>query len=158
MLFAYYAIQICMVGFLEETGWRGWLLRRRLETASPLCATLFVALLWGLWHAPKLLGDWRFAFAFAGAILVNSFLLTICWARLRGGIALAAIAHGSFNAPLYYFSDSFGGQYDLAAFGIAALLNGALVMIFVVLSPGWWTKRSMLTAPATSSATPRSGV
>ncbi len=39
-------------GFGEETGWRGFLQDGLQRRVSPLTATLIVALVWALWHAP----------------------------------------------------------------------------------------------------------
>src|SRR3954452_24002935 len=36
----------------EETGWRGYLLPRLQQQVSPLMATVVVAAVWALWHAP----------------------------------------------------------------------------------------------------------
>lgn len=138
MLIAYLAIHILMVALLEETGWRGWLLRNRLVGNSPLRSTLFVALVWVLWHLPKMLGDWRFALIFAVAVLANSILLTACWARLRGGIALAAIAHGSFNAPFYFFGDLSARVDAVTAFGAATIIYATFALLLVALDRTWW--------------------
>ena len=38
--------------FGEELGWRGYLLPKIGEKLSPLSATVFTGVIWGLWHAP----------------------------------------------------------------------------------------------------------
>ena len=38
--------------FGEELGWRGYLLPKIGEKLSPLSASVFTGVIWGLWHAP----------------------------------------------------------------------------------------------------------
>ena len=38
--------------FDEELGWRGYLLPKLTEKKSPLFASVFTGVIWGLWHAP----------------------------------------------------------------------------------------------------------
>lgn len=141
LLASLYGLHILMVGLLEELGWRGWLLRKKLETGTPLMATLFVALVWGLWHLPRLLsGGWTAAL-FGAAIIVNAFLLTALWGRFRGGVALAAIAHGSFNAPLFFFDDRLAGAYAVPGFACTTLAYAVLALTVIAFTFRWWRVR-----------------
>ena len=36
----------------EEAGWRGFLLPRLLKRFDPLLASVYLALIWGIWHLP----------------------------------------------------------------------------------------------------------
>ena len=133
-----FAFHVLVVGLLEELGWRGWMLRRLLTRRSPLGATLVIAPIWFAWHAPKLASDAQFALAFAVAAAANSVILTALWARLDGRTALAALAHGSFNAPLYFMADHFPQANAVGAFGIVAAVNGAIALALLVVDRRWW--------------------
>jgi membrane protease YdiL (CAAX protease family) len=47
-----FVLVLVLNGFGEETGWRGFLQDRLQRRFKPLPATLIVALVWALWHAP----------------------------------------------------------------------------------------------------------
>jgi membrane protease YdiL (CAAX protease family) len=138
LLAGLYAFQIGVVGLLEEIGWRGWLLREQMGKDSPLVATLSVAVVWGAWHLPKLLSSPTLAAALTGAVIVNSFLLTVLYSRLQGRIALAALAHGSFNAPIYFFEREVDVELSVQAFGYCVALYGVIALLIIARDPRWW--------------------
>ena len=142
VLAGYYALHIFVVGALEEIGWRGWLLRERLTGSSPIFATLTVAAIWGLWHLPKLLTSLPAAAAFAVAVIVNSFLLTAVWSRFRGRTALAAVTHGSFNAPIYFFTAQLTGADAPAAFAYTVGVYAVVALIMIAFTWMWWVTRA----------------
>lgn len=88
--------------FGEEFGWRGYL----LWELSPLGfwkASLWVGLLWGIWHAPAIFAGYNFpSFPLVGAVLMTiacisfSPLYTYLVVRAESVIA-AAFLHGVFN-------------------------------------------------------------
>lgn len=86
----------------EEPGWRGWLLPRVLERRGPLSASLFVGLVWGLWHIPLFIVG--FNPGGAAGVLFQVLLTTIVgvyltWLYLRsdGNLLLALVMHASLN-------------------------------------------------------------
>jgi uncharacterized protein len=115
-LLIFYAFHILLIGLLEEFGWRGWLLPKVVEKASPFVATLLVALVWSIWHLPKLITGGPAALIFLGALLAYCFLLAFGASLLRGGVPLAALPHGSFNAPVFFFDTQLESSLDLEAF------------------------------------------
>ena len=142
LLAGYYALHIFVVGALEEIGWRGWLLRERLARSSPMFATLTVAAIWGSWHLPKLLSSLPAAAAFAGAVIVNSFLLTAVWSRFKGRTALAALTHGSFNAPIYFLAAQLTAADAAAAFVYTVGIYAVVTLVVIVFTRGWWVTRA----------------
>jgi len=140
VLFGLFAFHILVVGLLEELGWRGWLLRWLLIARSPLVATLIIAPVWFVWHLPKLLSDGSFAAAFALGAIVNSIILTALWSRFSGRTALAAIAHGSFNAPIYFMAEQFPETDAVMACSIVVSTYGLVALVIVASNWRWWLK------------------
>lgn len=139
-LLSLFAYHVLVVGLLEELGWRGWLLRRLLLARTPLVATLIIAPVWFAWHFPKLLSDGSLAAAFALAVIVNSTILTALWSRFSGRTALAALAHGSFNAPIYFMADQFPEADAVRAFTIVVSANGVVALAIIASNWRWWLR------------------
>lgn len=139
-LLSLFVFHVLVVGLLEELGWRGWLLRRLLLARTPLVATLIIAPVWFIWHLPKLLSDASFAAAFAFAAIVNSTILTALWSRFSGRTALAALAHGSFNAPIYFMADQFPEADAVRAFSIIVSVYGLVALAIIVSNWRWWLR------------------
>jgi uncharacterized protein len=97
-------------GGLEEIGWRGVLLSKLLNEMSALKATIFVAVIWGLWHLPFwfIVGlpqyGSNFIYFMAGAFSL-SFFLTIVYVKTRS-VFVCIIFHGLENAYLSIGMDS----------------------------------------------------
>jgi membrane protease YdiL (CAAX protease family) len=140
-LLAFYAFHIIFIGLLEELGWRGWLLPKAMEKLSPFLATALVTAVWAAWHLPKLISSGPAALIFLAALLAYSFLLTFGATFLRGGVALAALAHGSFNAPVYFFDTRLASHLGLEAFGWATLCYAAIALIAIACVRRWWFAR-----------------
>ncbi|MGB3712496.1 MAG: CPBP family glutamic-type intramembrane protease [Erythrobacter sp.] len=139
-LLGLFAFHVLVVGLLEELGWRGWLLRRLLLVRTPLVATLIIAPVWFAWHLPKLLSDGTFAAVFALGAIVNSTILTALWSRFSGRTALSAIAHGSFNAPIYFMADQFPDADAVRAFSIVVSIYGLVAIAIIASNWRWWLK------------------
>lgn len=135
-----FVFHVLVVGLFEELGWRGWLLRRLLIVRTPLMATLIIAPVWFAWHLPKLLSDANFAAAFALGAIVNSTILTALWSRFAGRTTLAALAHGSFNAPIYFMADQFPEADAVRAFSIIVSAYGLVAIAIVASNWRWWLR------------------
>jgi uncharacterized protein len=88
----------------EELGWRGFALPRAQQVMSPVSATLLVALVWALWHLPRLTDPgsvqhgvpWSL---FLGQILVTSVFYT--WLVNRSeSLVPTLLLHASFNTSV----------------------------------------------------------
>lgn len=137
-LLGFFAFHIFVVGLLEELGWRAWLLSRLLQTQTPLFASFILAPIWCAWHLPKLLSDPSFAAAFALGQLAATIILTALWARYRGRTALATIAHGSFNAPIYFMAEKLPQAEAVEAFTIVVAVNAVVAIALLIAHLSWW--------------------
>ncbi len=99
-------------GGQEEPGWRGFALPRMQERWHPLKASVFLGVLWGLWHLPLFvfLNDYDNAgpgflniaamFVTFTAFYTVGLSVVLAWLvnNARGSILLAMLGHGSVNA------------------------------------------------------------
>jgi len=141
-------------GLGEEIGWRGFLVPEFFKITSYTKTSLFVGIIWALWHFPILIfADynngtpvWYGLTCFTVMVVSISFVFT--WFRLKSNsIWTAAILHGSHNlfiqaiftpltkntAHTKYFIDEFGA---------------VLPVICLITAIYFWTKRKQLTKPA----------
>ena len=86
----------------EELGWRGFALPRLLHSQSALTASVFVGLVWGLWHLPAFfingLPQNQFELpALLLACVALSVLMTWVYQHTNGSILLAILVHWLFN-------------------------------------------------------------
>jgi membrane protease YdiL (CAAX protease family) len=123
----YAAMSILCFGFGEEIGWRGWLLPRLQSRASAARASVAVALIWIVWHAPL------FAFLDSmramGPALTAGWLLNIAVATAmmtwlfnaaRGNVLPVAILHGLVDVAFL----AAGSQQVMTTVGIGLTLLG----------------------------------
>lgn len=96
---------IAINGYGEETGWRGFLLPAIEQRGrGRFVASLTVAVVWALWHAPafvinenyRALPATSLPMFFIG-LAAGSLLLTWLYHRGRNSIAVVAVWHGIFN-------------------------------------------------------------
>lgn len=99
-------MQLLIPGLGEEFGWRGFALHRLQHVATPLKATLTVALFHFFWHAPTYwLGQGMHnvpAVWAAFFLLPWSILFTWVYNRSNGSILVAVFFHATSGATLSY--------------------------------------------------------
>ena len=89
--------------FGEEIAWRGFLVKE-FKGKKFLSATLWIAVIWGFWHAPIILNGHNYPqHPVAGVFMmvVLCFLLAVMLMYFRkksGSVIVAAIMHGTINA------------------------------------------------------------
>lgn len=91
-------------GLGEETGWRGFALRRLQASHSPFTSTLLVTIAWAGWHAPMFFYVPSFM-AISPAVIPGFFLgmlsgaIVLTWLYNESGGSVLAVAlwHASFN-------------------------------------------------------------
>ncbi len=93
---------------LEEFGWRGFALPRLQERYSALTSSLFLGLLWGLWHLPLTLAYGDPVFPFLLKITAISVLITWVFNNTGGSMLLAMLCHASLNASIVPLSTEAG--------------------------------------------------
>jgi membrane protease YdiL (CAAX protease family) len=123
-------------GFGEETGWRGFLTERLLPTQGRLRATLWVALLWSLWHLPLFWLNASMA-ALVGPVLIGWLFSLVCGAFVLAQVYLVtghrilcvALWHAGFNMMV---ATEIGTGLPAAMVGTAVMVWGAIVAV------RWW--------------------
>jgi membrane protease YdiL (CAAX protease family) len=121
-----------LFGAAEELGWRGYILPRLQRRHGALLATLLLAAISILWHAPLFLAGsipWSdLAFIVAGYIV-----LTWLYNSTGGSVLLVMLSHATLNAISgEFFLQMFAGV-DAERFGwLQAALYGAVALIVVV--------------------------
>ncbi len=87
----------------EELFWRGYLFFL-VEARGFWPASLYIGVVWGLWHAPLILMGHNYPHhPFAGVLMMTAFTVmatpTLLWLRLRGkSLIPPALFHGGLNA------------------------------------------------------------
>jgi membrane protease YdiL (CAAX protease family) len=124
---------IVVNGFGEETGWRGFLTERLLPTQGRLRATLWVALLWSLWHLPLFWLNASMA-ALVGPVLIGWLFALVCGAFVLAQVYLAtghsilcvALWHAGYNMMV---ATEIGTGLPAAIAGTAVMVWGAIVAV-----------------------------
>jgi len=90
----------------EEAGWRGFLLPRLQKRFDPLLASVYLALIWGIWHLPlHMTGYYNAVFGSPwGGLLMRLFtnvplaiIFTWLYNRTQGNILVMVILHTMVN-------------------------------------------------------------
>jgi membrane protease YdiL (CAAX protease family) len=93
-------------GLGEELGWRGFMLPRLQARYSALTSSLFIGLVWGLWHGPKFLwddgGGVGTVIIFTIYTTVLAIIFTAVFNRSGGNLFVVTLLHASMNATNGY--------------------------------------------------------
>jgi membrane protease YdiL (CAAX protease family) len=124
-----------LASFGEELGWRGFLLNAFKEMKF-FKATLFIGIIWGIWHAPLILMGHNYPqhpqtgvfMMIILCVLLTTILLYIT-IKSRSVIA-ASIMHGTMNAIAGISIMAINGGNDLTA-GITGLAGFLALTIFI---------------------------
>ena len=128
----YWAANLLLFGFGEETGWRGFALPRLQKSHNAFTATFILSIFWAFWHLPLFLFVDDFmkmglggAMGWYFSILLGSVLLTWLYNSALGSILIVAIFHGTmdivFDSPVSTDLASIIGML-MTFWGIAVLL------------------------------------
>jgi uncharacterized protein len=139
---------LLVVGFAEETGWRGFAVPEMLKTRSFLSTALVIGLLWAIWHIPSMfiiesyrqMGIAIFPI-FTIGIVFGSIFLTWLYRASGGSVLMVAMWHGTYNLV----------SGTAAAHGLVAAVVTTGVMVWAVLIVvvevrKWWRARRAPTA------------
>ncbi|WNC72357.1 type II CAAX endopeptidase family protein [Thalassotalea psychrophila] len=104
-----------VVAIGEESGWRAWMLPRLQASFSPLLSSVFLGLIWGLWHFPLfVIGQYsdppEMVFAKAGACVMLGIIFTWLYNRTGGNLLMVVLLHTAMNSSprLIPFSEQMG--------------------------------------------------
>jgi membrane protease YdiL (CAAX protease family) len=130
------------VGIGEELGWRGWLLPKLIRDQKPIKATLFIFVVWAVWHVPWFFNTWQFLIPLLVLIFSLAIILTWLWHKVNGDILLIAIAHASVDFPEFFIENkSRGLGYDnhlMMAWAILSVIYAAIAIILYLSTRNWW--------------------
>lgn len=121
-------------GFGEELGWRG-LLQKELSFMGFWKSSLFIGLIWGIWHAPIIAQGYNYPqHPFIGIFMMTIWTILLSpifgYVRLKAkSVIAAAVIHGSLNATFGLSIMLVKGGNDLIISGMG--LAGFIVLVFV---------------------------
>ena len=120
----------------EELGWRGFLLAK-MAPLGMVRASIFIGLIWGVWHAPAIFMGYNYpGYPLVGALLMVWFTvgwsIIFTWLRqVAGSVLAAAFGHGLLNAvaglPLLLLQDA--NSLMRAPLGITGLVPLTLLAL-----------------------------
>ncbi len=128
-------------GFMEEFGWRGFLLPHLLKKYSPLVATIFTGLIWGgLWHGYAdyigLGGRGFYSLALIvllGPILLTAWSLILTWVYkgTSGSILMSIVVHASISSSALIFGQKYSSNaeeliWTLVSVGLALIVSSLI--------------------------------
>ena len=123
-------------GFGEETGWRGFLTERLLPTQGRMRATLWVALLWSLWHLPLFWLNASMA-ALVGPILIGWLFALLCGAFVLAQVYIAT-GHSILCVALWHAGYNMMVATEIGT-GLPAAIVGTAVMVWgFIVAMRWW--------------------
>ena len=137
-----FPLYFALFGAAEELGWRGYVLPRFQRRHGALVATMLLAALSALWHAPLFLTGsipwWDLAFLLTGYVV-----LTWLYNSTGGSVPLVMLSHATLNAVSGgFFLQMFAGP-DAERYGwlLAALYGAVALLVLVRTGPAWLSSR-----------------
>jgi uncharacterized protein len=130
------ATVVLVNGLGEETGWRGFLTERLLPRQGRARATLWVALLWSIWHLPLFWLNASMA-ALAGPVLIGWLFALVCGAFVLAQVYLAT-GHSILCVALWHAGYNMMVATEIGT-GLPAAIVGTAVMAWgVIVAVRWW--------------------
>ena len=129
------------VGIGEELGWRGWLLPKLMANQNPIKATLWVAVIWAVWHIQFFLNTWQILIPFLVFIFSVAIILTWLWHKVHGDILLIAIAHASVDSEFFIERQvhTLGyGNHVTISWAILSMIYAAIAIALYLSNRKWW--------------------
>lgn len=111
----------------EEVGWRGFLLPELCKKHSLFAGSLTAGLLWGVWHL-NFAGGLPGFLLFTASITANSVFLAWLFERSGGNLAVAVLAHFSFNLFSHLF---LWNRLGIRAYLVEMILYGFVDLLLV---------------------------
>lgn len=130
-----------VAGFMEEFGWRGFLLPHLLKKYSPFLATIFTGLIWGgLWHGYAdyigLGGRGVYSLLLIillGPILLTAWSLILTWVykRTNGSLAMSIAIHCSISSSALIFGQKYTSDGEEIIWTFVSVILALLVSGFI---------------------------
>jgi membrane protease YdiL (CAAX protease family) len=145
---AYWVANLVFYGYGEEIGWRGFALPRLQRHRSALAASMWLSLLWGLWHIPLFFFSAGLGtmppiglIGWAASIVTGSVVCTWLFNSTRGSIAVLALFHAALDI---FIGSPTGGD-------VVANVMGALVVIGAMVIPRRLGRETLSRSPKVTS-------
>ena len=149
---AVFLLQLVLFQLAEEIGFTGFLQHHWQDRYHPMKLTLYVALLWALWHLPDHFAEegWGveqliaapvvFAIGFVSLFFAR-VLLVFLYNRTGYSVLLVAIFHASFDAAISQLSDDVVPASNTARFLIFTGMIVALATAVIIATKGQLGRR-----------------
>jgi uncharacterized protein len=148
----YWVANLTFYGFGEEIGWRGFALPRLQRDRSALAASMWLALLWGLWHVPLFffsagLGTMPLIglVGWGASIVTGSVVCTWLFNSTRGSLAVLVLFHAALDI---FIGSPTGGD-------VVANVMGALVVIGALTIPRRFGRECLSKSPKVTATLAR---
>lgn len=126
--FASIILVLVLNGFGEEVGWRGYALDQLAKTYSALTPTVWVSLLWLLWHLPLFFVHRNMAEMIGPALLgwgvgllLGAFVLSWLYLTFQRSVLVCALWHTAYN---FAVATPAGGTVAPALISTVVMLAG----------------------------------
>jgi len=145
---------VSLLAFLEEIGWRAWMLPRLIKRFDLRKGVLTGAVIWALWHVPFMLSGILYVKGIPAnlMVLINPFGifgagLVISWFWIKTkSIWIVSIAHGALNNWGQYafkFMQHDAGDGRDQQVWLFAGVNGSLLLLGIILLIGIKENRTL---------------
>jgi membrane protease YdiL (CAAX protease family) len=124
-------VYFLLFGAAEELGWRGYVLPRLQRRHGALLATVLLAAISALWHAPLFLTG-SIPWSDLAFILTGYIVLTWLYNSTGGSVLLVMVSHATLNAISgEFFLQMFAGA-DAERYGwLLAALYGVVALVVI---------------------------
>ena len=150
---AFFLLQLVLLQLAEEIGFTGFLQHHWQDRYHPMKLTVYVALLWALWHLPDHFAEegWGvdqliaapvvFAIGFVSLFFARAILVWFC-NRTGYSVLLVAIFHASFDAAISQLSFDVVKASNTARFLIFTGVVIAVAIAVIIATKGQLGRRA----------------
>jgi membrane protease YdiL (CAAX protease family) len=112
----------------EEIGWRGFLLPNLQKKYTPFTSSVFVGILWGVWHLNFTGGLLGFVL-YTVTIIEMSIFMNWLYNKTDGNLVLMTVWHFTFNVTSHIF---LWDRFTLQLFAVESVVFGILCLFLFV--------------------------
>ncbi len=135
---------LAFYGYGEEVGWRGFALPRLQRSRSALSASMWLAVLWALWHLPLFVFSAGLStmapvglIGWGASMVTGSLICTWLFNSTGGSIAVLAVFHAALDV---FIGSPTGGE-------IVANVMGSTIVIAALTIPRKFGRQNLAHAP-----------
>ena len=150
---AVFVLQLVLFQLAEEIGFTGFLQHHWQDRYHPMKLTLYVALLWAVWHIPDHFAEegWGVEALILAPVIFAIEVVSLFFARAifvwfynRTGssVLLVAIFHASFDASINHLSDDVAPGSNTARFLIFSAVIIVFALVVIIATKGQLGRRA----------------